>query len=435
MFNKATLLYAVTLAVSAAAIPTPTPVTPAPGAAIPLRRRGALTTPEGVFDFDKAVAANVATVNKHRQNLMNLKANKGIEAFPIGAAIKELAALPVDVAERLKSSIKKRQEESLTDEEDDTEWAGSISVGTPDQKFLIDFDTGSSDLWFPNAECSSSTCSPKSKYDADSSSTSDSKSGSFSIQYGDGSTVSGPVFTDTVTVAGITAKTQTFSAVTTLSSSFADDPIDGILGMAYPSISNLNVDPFFVNANKAGSTGANQFGFYLASSGSELYLGGTQSDKYSGDIEFNKIDTSTGFWQTTGASVLVGGKSVGDSFDAIIDSGTTLAYGPPDAVKALYDAIPGSSVYDQDQGLYSLPCDSPPEVSFKWGSSGKEWAISSHNINLGTTSSGSSDCVGAIGGQDLGLGDGVWLLGDAFMKNVYTVFDFDQDAVGFAELA
>jgi cathepsin D len=29
----------------------------------------------------------------------------------------------------------------------------------------------------------------------------------------------------------------------------------------------------------------------------------------------------------------------------------------------------------------------------------------------------------------------VFLLGDAFMKNVYTVFDFDQEAVGFAKLA
>ena len=29
------------------------------------------------------------------------------------------------------------------------------------------------------------------------------------------------------------------SAVTTLSSSFANDPIDGILGLAYPAISNL----------------------------------------------------------------------------------------------------------------------------------------------------------------------------------------------------
>lgn len=42
-----------------------------------------------------------------------------------------------------------------------------------------------------------------------------------------------------MTVAGLTAKSQYFAPVTTLSSSFADDPIDGILGLAFPAISNL----------------------------------------------------------------------------------------------------------------------------------------------------------------------------------------------------
>ncbi|KAJ7496283.1 hypothetical protein B0H11DRAFT_2385824 [Mycena galericulata] len=66
---------------------------------------------------------------------------------------------------------------------------------------------------------------------------------------------------------------------------------------------------------------------------------------------------------------------------------------------------------------------------------GQEWAISSANLNLGPTESGSSDCVSSLAAQDLGLGTGVWLLGGAFMKNMYTVFDFDQGAVGFAELS
>jgi cathepsin D len=61
--------------------------------------------------------------------------------------------------------------------------------------------------------------------------------------------------------------------------------------------------------------------------------------------------------------------------------------------------------------------------------------ISAANINLGMTDDGSSLCVGALAGVDLGLGDDVWLLGDSFMKNVYTVFDLDQEAIGFATLA
>ena len=57
------------------------------------------------------------------------------------------------------------------------------------------------------------------------------------------------------------------------------------------------------------------------------------------------------------------------------------------------------------------------------------------SFNLGETSTGSGKCVGALAGQDLGLGNNVWLLGDSFMKNVYTAFSFDQSAVGFAALA
>ncbi|KAJ7118283.1 aspartic peptidase domain-containing protein [Mycena epipterygia] len=84
-------------------------------------------------------------------------------------------------------------------------------------------------------------------------------------------------------------------------------------------------------------------------------------------------------------------------------------------------------------GYYSYPCASPPKISFNWG--GKDWTISSANLNLGQTESGSKDCVSSLAAQDLGLRTDVWLLGDASMKNVYTVFDFDKEAVGFAELA
>ena len=49
-----------------------------------------------------------------------------------------------------------------------------------------------------------------------------------------------------VTVGGITADGQVFSPVTTLSSSFADDPADGILGLAWPSLADLSSGVSFV---------------------------------------------------------------------------------------------------------------------------------------------------------------------------------------------
>ncbi|KAJ7875523.1 acid protease [Mycena olivaceomarginata] len=435
MFNKSALLLAVTLAVSVAAGPAPT-TDSAPvkrGTAIPMRKRSSLTTAEGVFDHDKAIASTIFTLNKHRANLLNLQKNKGQGAFNQGAEIKELKTLPIDVEARMQQRAVKRQSEALTDEDSDEEWAGTISVGTPAQKFLIDFDTGSSDLWIPSSSCTSSTCSSKSKYKATSSSTSSKKTGTFSIEYGDGSTVSGPIYTETVTVAKVAVAKQYFSPVTTLSSSFKDDPIDGILGLAFPAISNLNQNPFFVNADADGVVDTNQFGFYLASSGSELFLGGANSDHYTGDIEFNSVDSSGGFWQATGASAKVGSSTAVSGIQTIIDSGTTLMYGPAADVKKIFAKVTGSKVYDSTNGYYSYPCATPPTIAFSWG--GSDWAISADNLNLGQTESGSKDCVASLAAQDLGLGDGVFLLGDAFMKNVYTVFDADQEAVGFAELA
>ena len=43
--------------------------------------------------------------------------------------------------------------------------------------------------------------------------------------------------------------------------------------------------------------------------------------------------------------------------------------------------------------------------------------------------------MGSVMGVDHGLGSNVWILGDSFMKNVYTAFDFDHNQVGFATLA
>ena len=65
---------------------------------------------------------------------------------------------------------------------------------------------------------------------------------------------------------------------------------------------------------------------------------------------------------------------VASDFDTIIDSGTTIMYGVPAQVKAFYDAIPGSRVYESADGFYSYPCSPPPVLSFNWG--GRSWVIS-----------------------------------------------------------
>lgn len=78
-------------------------------------------------------------------------------------------------------------------------------------------------------------------------------------------------------------------------------------------------------------------------------------------------------------------------------------------MQTLYGSIPGAKLYDSQNGFYSFPCTSvPSNVAFNWG--GKNWNISAANFNIGRVSA--TQCIGAIAGQDLGLGTNVWLVGD-----------------------
>lgn len=398
---------------------------------IRFHKRRSFTRLDGVFDYANAVRSVATTRNKHRQNMINLERNLGRDAFPEGAEIKPLVRCGnVEPSPTLRRT---RLSEPLTDENKDTEWAGPISIGTPYQSFLIDFDTGSSDLWVPSSKCNTSACSSKHQYKDAKSRTSHSRPGVFKIQYGDGSRVEGSIYTDTVNVAGVQAQGQIFSAVTNISSLLADDPIDGILGLAFPSISQLGHAPFFQTATQQQDIYPS-FGFYLASNNySALSLGGPDRTFFTGPIETHYVSSPTGFWQIGNAYINVNGnRHVVGNFQTVIDSGTTIMFGPPKDVTKVYSHVPGSRLLDGKNGLYEFPCNSVPDVAFSWG--GEDWTITPENFNLGRTATGSSMCVGALGQMDLGLGDNVWLLGDSFMKNVYTDFNIATKTVGFARL-
>ncbi|KAM5543055.1 hypothetical protein V8D89_003439 [Ganoderma adspersum] len=417
MYTKASFI-ALALALPAAA----SPIVDGLGIRIPFQKRNALTDSEGMFDFAKAARQVARDHNKHRNNLQNLERNVGRHAFNEGAEIKPFMAAP---------ALERRQSESLTDENHDEYWAGNIGIGTPAQQFFVDFDTGSSDLWIPSTNCTDPEFAKKKKYDPKVSSTGTRTDKEFIIHYGDGSSVSGPVWQEVIQVAGISVKDQYFAPVHILSDTFAPEADDGILGLAYQSLSSIHEPPFVNSAKDQGAIKDSVFGFKIAKSGSELYIGGTDTSQYSGDLEYHDIVGSTGYWQIGGGELSIGSTKVSSGMKTIIDSGTTLIYGPPDLVAKLYTNIPGSAVFQQNNEFYTFPCANiPSNIAFTWG--GKQWTISADNFKAGKADS--THCVGAISAKDLGLGDNVWLVGDSFMKNVYTAFSFDQNAVGFAPL-
>jgi hypothetical protein len=81
-------------------------------------------------------------------------------------------------------------------------------------------------------------------FDPSKSSTWKASSGSsWTISYGDGSTASGDVGTDNVTIGGLTIKNQAVELAKTLSTQFQQGTGDGLLGLAFGSINTVTPKP------------------------------------------------------------------------------------------------------------------------------------------------------------------------------------------------
>ncbi|KAG8868321.1 Type I transmembrane sorting receptor [Tulasnella sp. 332] len=410
-----------------------------PGATIvPMRAKSPMYIRSGaekIFNKDAALAEKVRVVQKYAQSI------KG----PAAAALVKRS----EVTENFDiNTLRKRASsgiESLTDDYDgiDELYYGTINIGTPAQPNTVDFDTGSSDLWVATSTCKG--CFGDA-YNTAKSSTYKGSTTPFSISYEDGSEASGTVATDTVTVAGLTVTGQGLGAVTKESGSFEDGPTDGLLGLGFTANAETGKTPWFINLANSGTLASKIFSVYQArngASGSEICFGCTDSAKYTGAITYYPLDPSATsgtqyYWNTPAAGFTYNSGTSSGAFSAVIDTGTTLIYIPTAYAKTLYSKIPGakSAASTVGAGFYSFPCSSASTlapIQLKIGSA--YYAVNMADFNLGPVSSGSSSCVAGIIGEDIGGSgaDQLAIIGDEWIKSWYSVFDYGNLRVGFAQ--
>ncbi|XP_077177607.1 cathepsin D [Paroedura picta] len=322
----------------------------------------------------------------------------------------------------------------------DAQYYGEIGIGTPPQKFTVVFDTGSSNLWVPSVHCKlmDIACLLHHKYDSSKSSTYEKNGTDFAIHYGTGS-LSGYLSKDFVSLGDLCVKGQLFGeAVSQPGITFIAAKFDGIMGMAFPKISVKKATPFFDNVMAQQLLDKNIFSFYLnrdpkASPGGELLLGGTDPEYYSGDFNYVNV-TRKAYWQVHMDKVDIGnGLTVcKDGCEAIVDTGTSLITGPTDDIKQLQKAIGAKPII---KGQYMLPCDklsSLPNVNIVLG--GNSYSLSPDQYALKVTVQGETLCLSGFSALDVPPPGGpLWILGDVFIGPYYTVFDRDNDSVGFAK--
>jgi saccharopepsin len=308
------------------------------------------------------------------------------------------------------------------------EYFGKISLGTPPQEFTVIFDTGSSNLWVPSSKCK--ICTGK-KYFSENSSTYLPIKDEFLLTYGSGS-VKGFWSMDRLQIGDFAVENQEFGEVTDIPEGtiINNANFDGILGLGWPAISENVVPPLF-NAQK-GIISEHVFAFYLPNDPNlpgVLSVGGVDHSKYVGNIYWIKLISKT-YWMVEMQAVYLGKEKVSLSSNAILDTGTSLITGPAGDVDRLAKYL---GAYPNAEGDYFVDCAKTqhlPPIIFSLA--GTSFPVHPKTYIL----KDQGYCLLAFQGLDIPIQNGgpFWILGDVFLRNYYSIFDFGNAQVGLAKL-
>ena len=321
----------------------------------------------------------------------------------------------------------------------DSEFLVEIEVGSQKTKMQTVFDTGSSDLWLFNTQCSACSSSSHSLFNPSGSSSFKKGSGpAFSLLYGDGTSASGYYATDKLTLGSVSFS-QSIGIATSISASLNDAILDGIVGLGYKALSSnrintplnsmygdnlLTQDVFGVQLIKASSSN---------SGGGAYVFGGYDSSAVRGSFSTTPV-TQQAYWQIKVPTITVGNtKQVEAVNEMIIDTGTTLILLSSGEATNVYSGLPGGE-YDSSVGGFKLFCNATD--SQYSGRQNVYFNIGGHNFGIPAADMlweqiDDEYCYGAI--QSWGSGFSVSILGDVFLKNAYVVFDQGNNQIRVAQ--
>ncbi|KAG8952204.1 hypothetical protein FRC04_004911 [Tulasnella sp. 424] len=312
---------------------------------------------------------------------------------------------------------------------------GNITMGTPAQVTTIDFDTGSSDLIVPSTACANCT-GPF--FDPSKSTSFVTTNQPFAIAFGDGSTADGVISSETVAIGNLGVQNQPFAVITQASKGF-DGPNSGLMGLAFPTLAQTGATPWFMNLANQGALASNVVSFYLSrqgADGSELCVGCIDGAKFTGQPEYFPLtpgNASQAYWDIPTQGFTYNGQLVTQAMTATIDSGTSLIYLPPSQANAVYSKIPGAQPAS-DGRHYTFPCANVASlgtIGMMFPNSNTVFNINPTQFNAGVMDEAAGLCAGAI--VSSGTENGSALVGDAFMSTWYSIFDYGNMRVGFAQ--
>lgn len=345
-----------------------------------------------------------------------------------------------------------------------TAYFGNIFIGSPLQAFTVVFDTGSGHLILPSVACETETCMKHSRFNASESSTAQDiehsgeavsaqqeKRDHITITFGTGSVV-GNFVNDRVCLAPTEAGSnegcmmlRTVLAMDMSPEPFSHFNFDGVLGLGLASLALNPHFSFFGQLAASNPAMQPRFAVFLArmdGGKSSIAFGGIEQENAASDMLWAPVaQPEMGYWQVQLKSVRVGSYELPECSAglcrAILDTGTSLLGVPKLAAKELQQRLSRAA---EGGDCREVPGD---DFVFETVEGGVTVSLSPEDysrpkaLNISTNSSESGwemKCRALLLPLDMPapLGPLLFIWGEPVLRKYYTVYDWEEQRVGFA---
>jgi len=336
------------------------------------------------------------------------------------------------------------------------QYFGEVHIGTPPQKFVVIFDTGSGHLMVPSVKCDSPACAKHRRFMANSSSTAiaigwaddpltpvkdDDGRDTLVVNFAMGE-ATGQYARDTVCLGSQKEFCAAADFVETTEESdnpFAGAEWDGILGLGQSVSDAPEFNIFGVLAsNSTPHMHQPIFAMYLArrmEDESEITFGGIRKERMESPLTWVPVSVE-GYWQFQFSDILVDGKPLdlckkyGErECQGVVDTGSSLFMGPQEDLVPLLTALK----FPHDTKQNCTESQQFPKLAFKIANHTFEMSPDDYmDRSADDAPAGMQTCwahMMPIG--DMGRGP-IFVMGMPFLRAFYTAFDVKQKRIGFA---
>ncbi|PGH36336.1 hypothetical protein GX50_00841 [[Emmonsia] crescens] len=307
-----------------------------------------------------------------------------------------------------------------------------MHFGSERQAMWMLIDTGASNTWLISSNCTLEPCKMHNTFGSEDSNSLSITDIPFTVTYGTGK-VSGFLVNDSVSFAGFDLQRVGFGSVMDMSEEFKSYPMDGILGLGRAPAYKVKVPTVMQELQKGGLLEKNIIGVNLQRHGDgatdgQIVFGGVDRTKFTGDISYTKTLPNVDHWEAPVDDLVIDGTPLNfQGKNGIFDTGTSFILMPFDDAKRIHNAIPNSVKSTEWDTNWDLPCSTTAKIELVISS--MKYRISPKDYIGEPVKDGM--CRSRILGHQP-FEDNEWLLGATFLKNVYAVFDFDENRIGLA---